>query len=275
MSVLSLIIQGLNHLTTAYIGHDYLPPHTLDALLILCLIRLGLALLYPHQHEVIQRCEHLICLFLTMVAIANFTNAVQLTPFKPYDHAFIQFEGLGSEHYRMIYDEVLKHPLLRILCTYAYQGLDDEMIYLPLWMIFFNHGLSLRKYCCALLLSALIGFCTYYFFPTTAPASQWQHALLTQEQYATGLKFLNIHHYQVLSTSAGGLIAFPSFHVIWSLLCLQLAMTTRYLIYPLYLFNTLLILSCVLLGWHYWIDIIAGIGIVLLTTFLLDWWLTL
>jgi membrane-associated phospholipid phosphatase len=117
--------------------------------------------------------------------------------------------------------------------------------------------------------SLLIGFIVYYFFPTTAPASVLHSDYFIKEQLATGLKFTQIHQYIQPTTLDGGLIAFPSFHVIWAWLCLYLIRSWFVVFYVFLFINILLIFSCVMLGWHYFLDIILSFLILLFCHYLL------
>ena len=105
----------------------------------------------------------------------------------------------------------------------------------------------------------------YYFFPTVAPASEFNSQFFVAAQYATATKFHQMHSYQPITTADGGLIGFPSFHVIWGLLCIYLVKDIRILFIPLIIINVLMIVSCVLLGWHYISDVLGGFLIVYLS----------
>jgi membrane-associated phospholipid phosphatase len=83
-----------------------------------------------------------------------------------------------------------------------------------------------------------------------------------QNQVSTGLKFNQIHHYISPTTREGGLISFPSFHVIiaWFSACLTRCWPKIFIV--LLVYNSCLALSCFLLGWHYFIDIIGSAVII-------------
>jgi membrane-associated phospholipid phosphatase len=93
----------------------------------------------------------------------------------------------------------------------------------------------------------------------------FQSDLFMAEQFDTGIKFKEIHHYAPITTMNGGMVAFPSFHAIWAWYCLQLMRGWPIAYCLLWIINMLLILSCILLGWHYPIDIIASLVLILLT----------
>jgi len=116
-----------------------------------------------------------------------------------------------------------------------------------------------------LLVSMIIGFVFYYFFPTMAPSSVIDSPYFLEEQRATALKFSQIHHYLQPTTIEGGLIAMPSFHVIWAYLCLYALRGWPILCGILFPVNCLLALACILLGWHYPIDLVGSIVVILMS----------
>lgn len=56
-----------------------------------------------------------------------------------------------------------------------------------------------------------------------------------------------------------GVICFPSFHVIWAILCAYALWDFRFLRLPAVLVSCLIILSTMTTGWHYFSDVLAGI----------------
>ena len=153
------------------------------------------------------------------------------------------------------------HPVLYFIMEVLYDSLAYQMTYLPLLLILFGQFKRMHEYYFLLLLTAFIGYICYYFFPTTAPASVIDSPYFTEAQRATGLKFAQIHAYIEPSTHRGGMVAFPSFHVIWAWLCAFLIRDFRFAFALLLILNTAIVFSCVLLGWHYILDVIASIAV--------------
>jgi len=58
-----------------------------------------------------------------------------------------------------------------------------------------------------------------------------------------------------------GLVCFPSFHVIWAMLSAKALWGFRLVRIPLALLSTLIILSTLTTGWHYFCDVLAGLVI--------------
>jgi hypothetical protein len=203
------------------------------------------------------------------------TNAVQLTPFPLIDSYLISLEQSIGFSLTKVMHWTYQQPWLSYLLVFSYGTLAMQMAFIPLLImlvIFFEPNRSrerLRRYYCLMLLTTLIGFSIYYFFPTAAPAAFLKSPHFTAEQYATGLKFMEIRHYIPPSTLKGGLIALPSHHTIWAILCLYLVYPYKTAFYLLLVNNCLLIVACVLLGWHYPIDIFAALLITWLSFILI------
>ena len=56
-----------------------------------------------------------------------------------------------------------------------------------------------------------------------------------------------------------GVVCFPSFHVIWVLLCANSLWCFKLLRIPVAILSTLIILSTITGGWHYCVDVLAGL----------------
>lgn len=62
----------------------------------------------------------------------------------------------------------------------------------------------------------------------------------------------------VPSSLAAGIICFPSFHVIWSILCVAALWYLRPVRIPLVAVSAMIIVSTLTTGWHYFTDVLAG-----------------
>ncbi|HBD9376085.1 TPA: phosphatase PAP2 family protein, partial [Legionella pneumophila] len=239
---------------------------------IACIILLnyiGMILVFGKNNRVTRSGLELINFFVVMSIIALATNAVQLTPFPPIDKQIIKLEAQLGINMVSILEWTNKYQFFKYLLAIIYDTLPYQMSILPLCVIVSGRFYILKDYYFLLLSTTLLGFTFYYFFPTTAPASEIQNSLFAPEQIATGLKFYQIHHYIQPTTIEGGLIALPSFHTIWAILCVYLIKDWFIPCLLLSIINVLLILSCVLLGWHYPVDILTAIILVGLSYYLL------
>jgi hypothetical protein len=259
---LSLTALFVNHAIYRYPANNYFPENTLRIGCSLLLVYFGFFLLIGNKARITLSVLELLRFFAVMCLIALATNTVQLTPFVPIDKKIVQFETFFHFDMSVLLVWMHQHPVMITALGFVYDSLTYQMCILPLFVLAMGRFETLKEYYLLLLWTTLIGFCFYYFYPTTAPASIIHSPYFTPYQMATFLKFNQIHHYIRPTTLEGGLIAFPSFHCIWALLCVYLIKDWPIPCFVLLMFNTLLIASCVLLGWHYPSDILAGIILV-------------
>ena len=248
-----------NQLVTHYLGIDYSPPNTFIVGVLLLLMSRGFNIIFGKNSKVTMMQHDVMLLYLVMSIIALATNAVQYTPFAPIDQTLINWQdGLIWDNLALL-NWITQYPQLHQLLCFIYDSLTTQMTILPLCLILSGKTKLFREYCILLLLTCLLGFSFYYFFPTIAPASMLNNVYFTPEQHATGIKFHQIHQGAMPTTSDGGLIAFPSFHVIWAWLCVRITREWPRLYLGMTLFNLVLCFACVVLGWHYPIDVIGSL----------------
>lgn len=272
--LLSAVVFLINHFFYKYSGNNYFPQGVPGVALMLIFLNLGLIFCFEKGSKYRQIGEELIHFFCVMSVIAIATNAIQLTPFPTIDHLIVKLEEYFNIHIPLILEWTNNHPKFKYILAISYDSLTNQMTFLPLLIIFSCRFHLIREYYFYLLITTLIGFSFYYFFPTTAPASVINSSLFSSEQIDTGLKFNQIHHFINPTTLEGGLIALPSFHTIWAILCVNLIKEWPIPCFLLLLNNFLLIASCILLGWHYCSDIFLGLIILLMAYYFFRHWQT-
>ncbi len=253
---------GVNAAFYHYPGNTYYPAATPGFFFVLCLIYAGTCLVYGQKSLAAQKARELLYLFLTMILTLVGCMAAQYTPFPPIDHHILQWSAWMQVDLAKLVQWTVSHPVLYSCLAIFYDSLTYQMTYLPLVLILFGQFKRLHEYYFLLLLTALIGYGFYYFFPTTAPASVIESPYFIGPQYATALKFYQIHAHIQPTTVEGGMVAFPSFHVIWAWLCVFLIRDLRFARLLLLILNLAITASCVLLGWHYILDVIASIAVI-------------
>lgn len=263
--LLSVAAFTVNFFGYQYPGNNYFPPHTSYLILALILMYCGFLLQFGRASQLAAILKEIVCFFLVMCLLALATNAVQYTPFPTIDQQILAFERSLGINIGSVLTWTQTKPLFKKILEFIYDTLPYQMTYLPLLVIATKQWHVIREYYFLLLFSALLGFTFYYFFPTTAPASIINSPYFSQSQQATGLKFMQIHQHEQPTTLDGGLIALPSFHVIWAWFCLYLLKSWPVAFFIMLPVNLFLIVSCVLLGWHYPLDILGGIAVICIT----------
>jgi hypothetical protein len=263
LAVLSTVACIMNACVYHFPGNHYFPPNTLFIIIALALMYLGCFLLFGRQGRLTQMIQEVMFFFLVTAALVAATNAVQYTPFDPIDPVIIAAESglpLPMDHL-MAWGHT--HPRIHQYLEAVYLSLTYQMTYFPLVIIALRRTAVIRDYYFLLLVTALMGFTFYYFFPTTAPASMLSNPYFSELQKATGLKFYQIHHYIQPTTLEGGMVAFPSFHVIWAWLCVYLLRDWPVAFFFMLVINLTLVASCVILGWHYPLDVLGSVLVIL------------
>jgi len=254
-----------NALFYQFPGNNYFPPETLITLATIILIYLGCYLQFGKKSAYTLGSQELGYFFIVMCILAYASNAIQFTPFPLIDDSLIRADSFFHIN---ITDFFPRKNYFKQILTLAYGSLSLQMCLLPLMMIIRKATPALREYYFLIIVSSFIGFTFYYFFPSTAPASHLSSPFFSAEQHATGLKYMQIHHYITPTTLDGGMIACPSFHIIWGWCCLYLVRHWKCVFVVILGTYVLLGLSCVLLGWHYFTDLIGSVIVLCVTHFL-------
>jgi len=104
------------------------------------------------------------------------------------------------------------------------------------------------------------------FLPAIGPWIGWNFAP-DKLQRACEATIVALRHGSVdLRDSFGGIVCLPSFHTFWAVASAQALFSFRYLRYPAIIVAGLITVSTVTTGWHYGIDVIAGLLLVVICT---------
>jgi membrane-associated phospholipid phosphatase len=104
------------------------------------------------------------------------------------------------------------------------------------------------------LLPAVGPWVYYHLPPNPAQASCWAQLLA-----------LRLPGPYIFQEQAAGVVCFPSFHVIWAILCAAALWGFRRLRIPVALLSAMIIGSTLTTGWHYFSDVLGGIVVAVLS----------
>jgi hypothetical protein len=198
-------------------------------------------------------------------------SGTQLSPFYTIDPWLVRVDqSMGFDQLQWLAFTYQYHFLPRLLDK-CYGFMNAEVMFLPWCLAGLGLARALRVFYMAILISFAIGALFYFFYPSTAPASMFSSPYFMEAQKNTFIKFYELHHGLPNTSLLGGMIAFPSFHVVWSVLCAYACKDKKYLWVPVVVLNTLIIVSTVMLGWHYLIDVIGGVVLAFLAILMAEW----
>jgi hypothetical protein len=90
----------------------------------------------------------------------------------------------------------------------------------------------------------------YHLPPNPAQAACWVQLLS-----------LRLPSPYLFQEQAAGVVCFPSFHVVWAILCAAALWGFRPIRIPVALLSTMIIASTLTTGWHYFSDVLGGIAV--------------
>lgn len=198
---------------------------------------------------------------LTAAVMGVLTTGIQYSPFTRIDPALARWDArLGWDTVAVLH-WVAQRPTLRAFLDLCYNSTELQLVLAPFVAALAHDKRRLRVFIYGIVYSSFAGSLIYYFFPSSGPAGLFQSLDFLTVQRLTHLKFEQVHNFQPVTTLLGGLIAFPSFHVTWSVLVAYAAQPRKYIFLMFLVLNVLVISSTVLLGWHYLVDVPAGIAL--------------
>lgn len=206
--------------------------------------------------------------FFIFLAMSIFSTGIQYTPFPLIDKYLVILDQWMGFYTLPVLNWTYSHPWLQQFFLYCYASLGIQLIFMPLLAALLMDKEAIRIYFFALIIALLIGMNFYYFFPTAGPTLIFHSPHFLNIQHDTYLKFFQVHHRLLLTTTQGGMVAFPSFHVVWAFFLAMLFRKHKWIFIPALFLNIGVILATVFLGWHYLTDLIGGILLALLSTYL-------
>lgn len=108
------------------------------------------------------------------------------------------------------------------------------------------------------------------FLPAVGPWVGWNFPPDKLQQACQATIFALRHGSLILKDSFGGIVCLPSFHTFWAVIAAHALYGFRLLRYPAILAAALITLSTVTTGWHYGVDVIAGLLMAVICTLAAD-----
>jgi len=265
MLAVALVLIGVNAVFFRYTGIFYFPRlfwPLVPPLLLVLAYGLRIRRSRPDLSFVLVTMSFYLATMITQAVLAT---GIQYAPFPPIDAALARWDAALGFNVAAVLPWTYAHPPLERLLWRCYDSVDAQLALVPLLACILQDRRRMRTYMYAVIYSFLLGGLFYYFFPSSGPAGVFQSPYFAPAERMTHIKFYHVHHFEAVTTMAGGLIAFPSFHVAWGVLLPYLGRSRRWAFYPLLALNALMVAATVLLGWHFLVDVAGGLGLALLS----------
>lgn len=115
-----------------------------------------------------------------------------------------------------------------------------------------------RQFLTGNLVAFIVGLPVFALLPAVGPWSGY-HLAPTPSQIQCQSDLFQLRSIGTYVHHANGVICFPSFHVMWAILCAQALWGFRFLRIPVSLLSGLIVISTMTSGWHYFSDVLGGI----------------
>lgn len=265
--VASIVMFNVNKYWYRFPGLFYFEPSFLGLSILLYVIRLGLKLQFGLSDDVVllKMMKEMSVYTFMIVLIIFATSAIQYTPFTPIDKKILMVEHYLHLDLKASIAWLSAQNHVKAISAVIYNSVCYQVLIFPLLVILYQRYDVMYEFYFLVLVSWIIGSMVYYFLPTMGPASVIDSPYFIEAQRATGLKFWQLHHYIQPVTEEGGMIAMPSFHVIWAWLCVYLMRPWPIMFWLLFVLNSVVAASCILLGWHYYLDVMGSVMTMLLS----------
>jgi membrane-associated phospholipid phosphatase len=154
------------------------------------------------------------------------------------------------------------YPRFEHVLTFAYTAWSGEIVLMAPLLALCRQFKRALTYIFLAMIILTVCCVIYMIWPSLPPAADFSNVhFFEKSSYALIHRYYAIHQHHIYHIGNNGLIAFPSFHVAMALLMIW---ATRYLkwVWPLLIiFNGIVIISTLLLGYHYLVDVI-GSGVI-------------
>jgi membrane-associated phospholipid phosphatase len=151
-----------------------------------------------------------------------------------------------------------QHPAFDLLMRLVYSSVFPQIIAVVV-VLGFAADRRLDVFLIRFMLGGLLTSAIFAFLPAQGTCVYFHQP--TPDYYVVVLNELNRLRRGVAFVSwrdAQGIITFPSFHTIWAVLLIA-AFRGRWLFWPIAVLNSLVLLSCVTTGMHYFVDVLGGL----------------
>ncbi len=214
---------------------------------------------WPRFGLLATTCANL-CLFGIM-AIIGFA-AIVATPFVIIDYHLIHWDQLLGFNLTAVMAWAHQFPYLIKALWFGYNTWLYQVLLTPILLAVLKKEPEISQYFITGIICFIFWIFIYYFFPTIAPAGVMHSPYFVADQFSLVTRYYEIHQSLPISTYQGGMVSFPSGHVMYALLVLIALRKVKLAFYPMVIINSLLIFATMALGYHYLVDVLASFFIV-------------
>jgi hypothetical protein len=163
------------------------------------------------------------------------------------------------------------HPHMNWVLTASYAWALHPLILLAIFLPALLGKLqAAQRFVLSNAFSFVVALPFMLFLPAVGPWVGWHFPPTTMQKSCEATIYALRHGSLIIQDAFGGIVCLPSFHVFWATVSAHALWPFRYLRYPAILAAALVTLSTITTGWHYGVDVIAGLLMMALCSYLSD-----
>jgi membrane-associated phospholipid phosphatase len=230
-----------------------------------CAILVGLAAFY----HAVRPAPNFVLVLKSLAVLVGFTTVYSMLMYavatcgRPLaDSTLAQADATLGLSAPDVVQWVNRRPLVSLVLWAAYFSLIPQTILAIVWLGFSGNRYNLDKFLVRFMLAALITVVGFYAWPAKGTYGAVYHLPVPPycQQCAEHLDALRSGARTLVTwRETEGLITFPSFHTIWSVLLIAAFYGCSRIFWPIAVLNVLVVISTVTTGMHYFVDVFAGL----------------
>jgi hypothetical protein len=164
---------------------------------------------------------------------------------------------------------VRRHPMINVLLLRAYAFTLHPLVLCAIFLpALLGKKEAAQRFVLSNAFSFVLALPLMIFLPAVGPWVGWSFPP-DKLQMACEATIHALRHGSLdIHDNFGGIVCLPSFHAFWAIVSAQALFPFRYLRYPAIIVAGLITISTVTTGWHYGVDVMAGILMVIVCTIL-------
>jgi hypothetical protein len=184
------------------------------------------------------------------------------TPYPLVDGSLARIDAAMHFQTVTVVHLVARLPILRNTLAITYAGLPFLIVASLLIPTLYGRVADSRRYILGVIIAALMTAVIFAFLPAAGPWTVEGYAPGRQQAFvAQSLALLKSNQPLTLSQIDSGVVALPSFHVVLAILSVAAMWNVRGLRWITFTIGIMTCVSAVTTGWHYGIDIVAGLAV--------------
>jgi PAP2 superfamily len=161
------------------------------------------------------------------------------------------------------------HPAVNSILFYSYAfALHPLMLCAILLPPVLGDKEAAQRFVLANAFSFVLALPFMIFLPAVGPWVGWGFPPDRLQQSCQATIYALRHGSLIIKDSFGGIVCLPSFHVFWAVISAHALARVRFLRYPAIIVAALITVSTMTTGWHYGVDVIAGLLMAVVCTVL-------